>query len=101
MAVSKLGNRRAIRSPAPESLPANWRAVGPAPLLDGGTYINFLTEEEGEERILAAYGKNYDRLLEVKTKWDPGDPFRMNKNIRPLQSFHVGRQPDPIRIDQP
>lgn len=49
----------------------------------GGTYINFLTEEEGEERIRAAYGKNYDRLVEVKTKWDPGNLFRMNKNIRP------------------
>ncbi|HEU5395467.1 MAG TPA: FAD-binding oxidoreductase, partial [Candidatus Methylomirabilis sp.] len=49
----------------------------------GGTYINFLTEEEGDERIHAAYGKNYDRLVEVKTKWDPGNLFRMNKNIAP------------------
>jgi len=49
----------------------------------GGTYINFMTEEEGEERILAAYGKNYERLVEVKTKWDPGNMFRMNKNIIP------------------
>lgn len=49
----------------------------------GGTYINFMTEEEGEERILAAYGKNYGRLVEVKTKWDPENMFRMNKNIIP------------------
>lgn len=49
----------------------------------GGTYINFLTEEEGDERIRAAYGKNYERLAEVKTKWDPGNLFRMNKNIAP------------------
>lgn len=49
----------------------------------GGTYINFLTEEEGTERIHAAYGKNYERLVEVKTKWDPGNLFRMNKNIPP------------------
>jgi FAD/FMN-containing dehydrogenase len=49
----------------------------------GGTYINFLTEEEGAERIHAAYGKNYERLVEVKTKWDPGNLFRMNKNIPP------------------
>ncbi len=33
----------------------------------GGTYVNFLTEEEGEERIHAAYGENYQRLVEVKT----------------------------------
>ena len=49
----------------------------------GGTYINFLTEEEGDERIHAAYGKNYERLVEVKTHWDPENRFRMNKNIAP------------------
>jgi FAD/FMN-containing dehydrogenase len=49
----------------------------------GGAYINFQTEEEGEERIRAAYGRNYDRLVEVKTRWDPENLFRMNKNILP------------------
>jgi FAD/FMN-containing dehydrogenase len=49
----------------------------------GGTYINFLTEDEGDERIRAAYGKNYDRLIEAKTKWDPKNLFRINKNIAP------------------
>jgi FAD/FMN-containing dehydrogenase len=49
----------------------------------GGTYVNFLTEEEGDERIRAALGKNYEQLVEVKTKWDPGNLFRMNKNIKP------------------
>ena len=49
----------------------------------GGTYINFLTEEEGDERIHAAYGKNYERLVGVKTQWDPENLFRMNKNIAP------------------
>ena len=47
----------------------------------GGTYVNFLTEEEGDERIHAAYGNNYDRLVEVKTKWDPENLFQINKNI--------------------
>jgi hypothetical protein len=49
----------------------------------GGTYVNFLTEEEGGERIKSAYGKNYERLVEVKTKWDPENLFRVNKNITP------------------
>jgi hypothetical protein len=49
----------------------------------GGTYVNFLTEEEGDERIHAAYGANYERLVEVKSKWDPQNLFRMNKNIAP------------------
>jgi FAD/FMN-containing dehydrogenase len=50
----------------------------------GGTYINFLTEEESGDRIHAAYGSNYDRLAELKGKWDPGNLFRQNKNIRPV-----------------
>jgi FAD/FMN-containing dehydrogenase len=49
----------------------------------GGTYINFLTEDEGEDRIHSAYGANYARLVDVKTKWDPGNLFRVNKNIAP------------------
>jgi FAD/FMN-containing dehydrogenase len=49
----------------------------------GATYVNFLTEEEGDERIHAAYGNNYERLVEVKTKWDPGNLFQVNKNIAP------------------
>ena len=50
----------------------------------GGTYVNFLTEEESDDRIQAAYRKNYGRLVEVKSKWDPGNLFRVNKNIVPL-----------------
>jgi FAD/FMN-containing dehydrogenase len=49
----------------------------------GGTYINFLNEEEGDDRIHDAYGKNYERLVEIKTKYDPGNMFRANKNIAP------------------
>jgi FAD/FMN-containing dehydrogenase len=49
----------------------------------GGTYVNFLTEEEGDDRTRAAYGANYDRLVEVKTTWDPDNVFSSNKNIVP------------------
>jgi FAD/FMN-containing dehydrogenase len=49
----------------------------------GGTYINFQTEDEGAERIRAAYGDNYERLVAVKTAWDPGNLFCVNKNIAP------------------
>jgi FAD/FMN-containing dehydrogenase len=49
----------------------------------GGTYINFLTEEDGEDRIRAAYGGNLARLGEIKKKWDPDNLFRANKNIAP------------------
>ncbi len=49
----------------------------------GGTYINFLTEDETGSRIQDAYGDNYDRLIEAKSKWDPNNFFRINKNIAP------------------
>lgn len=51
----------------------------------GGTYVNFLTEEEGDERIHAAYGKNHARLAALKHTWDPDNLFRINKNIVPRQ----------------
>ena len=49
----------------------------------GGTYVNFLTEEEGGDRIRAAYGANLARLRQIKAKWDPENLFRVNKNIAP------------------
>lgn len=49
----------------------------------GGTYINFLTQDEGPERIEAALGKSLARLAEVKARWDPENVFRTNRNIAP------------------
>jgi FAD/FMN-containing dehydrogenase len=50
----------------------------------GGTYINFLTQDEGPERIEAALGRNLSRLAEVKSRWDPENVFRTNRNIKPV-----------------
>jgi FAD/FMN-containing dehydrogenase len=49
----------------------------------GGNYINFLTEDEGQERVEAALGGALDRLREAKAKWDPDNFFRTNRNIKP------------------
>ena len=49
----------------------------------GGTYINFQTDDEGGDRLQAAYGPHYARLVEVKRHWDPNNLFRVNKNIPP------------------
>ncbi len=49
----------------------------------GGVYVNFLTEDEGDERTRAAYRTNYSQLVALKRKWDPTNVFRTNKNIRP------------------
>lgn len=49
----------------------------------GGTYINFLTEDEDQERIEAALSDGLQRLGEIKAKWDPENVFRTNRNIKP------------------
>jgi hypothetical protein len=50
---------------------------------DDGAYVNFLTDE-GPERVRAAYpGSTWDRLVEVKRKYDPTNLFRLNQNIPP------------------
>jgi FAD/FMN-containing dehydrogenase len=49
----------------------------------GGTYINFLTADEGPERTEAAFGKGLRQLAEVKATWDPQNVFRTNRNIKP------------------
>ncbi len=54
------------------------------PFSTGGTYINFLTEDEGPDRIKTALGKSLQRLAEVKKKWDPENTFRTNHNIKPF-----------------
>ncbi|MGA8260425.1 MAG: FAD-binding oxidoreductase [Arenicellales bacterium] len=49
----------------------------------GGTYLNFLTQDEGPERTEAALGGHMRRLAEIKAAWDPDNVFRMNRNIKP------------------
>jgi FAD/FMN-containing dehydrogenase len=51
-------------------------------LLADAVYVNYLGDE-GEERVRAAYGAKYERLVALKNKYDPTNFFRMNQNIRP------------------
>lgn len=53
-----------------------------APHTAGSVYINFLTQDEGD-RIAEAYGGNYERLRQIKAKYDPRNLFRQNQNIAP------------------
>jgi len=57
-----------------------WKAA--APFATGSVYVNFLTQDEGE-RVREAYGENFDRLVELKNKYDPSNLFGVNQNIRP------------------
>jgi FAD/FMN-containing dehydrogenase len=53
-----------------------------APYASAGAYVNFMTAEEGE-RVAAAYGSNYDRLVQIKKRYDPENVFHLNQNIKP------------------
>jgi FAD/FMN-containing dehydrogenase len=57
--------------------------AGMQPFSHGGTYVNFLSSE-GEARIKAAYdARAYERLVALKTRYDPDNFFRFNQNIPP------------------
>jgi hypothetical protein len=57
-----------------------WEALHP--FSAGGAYVNFMMDE-GQERVLATYRDNYQRLAEIKKKYDPTNFFRVNQNILP------------------
>ncbi|MDA9491220.1 FAD-binding oxidoreductase [Bradyrhizobium sp. CCBAU 11361] len=53
-----------------------------APHATGGVYVNFMPEDEAD-RVSSAYGTNYAHLMALKSKYDPGNLFRLNQNVRP------------------
>jgi hypothetical protein len=57
-----------------------WEAMHPYSL--GGGYVNMMMEE-GQDRVRASYGENYDRLAGIKAEVDPGNLFRSTQNIVP------------------
>ncbi len=62
---------------------ACWKAL--EPFASSGVYVNFLGQE-GEGRVRAAYGVNYERLVALKNTYDPANFFALNQNIKPTRS---------------
>jgi hypothetical protein len=58
-----------------------WTALQPHS--ENGAYINFMMDE-GEDSIKGSYAGNYKKLVEIKTKYDPENLFRVNQNIKPM-----------------
>lgn len=72
--------------PAKKDLIVNWAREyweDVHPYSAGGAYVNFMMEEEGQERVKASYRDNYERLADIKRKYDPTNFFRVNQNIKP------------------
>lgn len=63
---------------------ACWRAL--EPFGSSGVYVNFLGNE-GEGRVRASYGVNYERLVALKNKYDPTNFFACNQNIKPTHDL--------------
>lgn len=66
-----------------------WEALHPYGA--GGAYVNFMMEGEGEDRIRASYGDNYERLARTKAKYDPDNFFNVNQNIWPASEVTAGK----------
>jgi FAD/FMN-containing dehydrogenase len=49
----------------------------------GRSYVNFQTADEDAGRVRATYGPNFERLVEIKRRYDPENLFRTNRNIDP------------------
>ncbi len=57
-----------------------WEALHPYSA--GGAYVNFMMDE-GQDRVQATYGDNYERLAKAKATYDPDNVFHVNQNIQP------------------
>ena len=78
----------AWEDPAEDALHIGWARDSVSavkPFSSGTAYVNFLTAEQGEPQLRAAYGEAlYDRLRRIKTAYDPENLFRGNLNIPPM-----------------
>jgi len=71
-------------SPAQDATITNWAKdywLALHPYSCGGAYLNFMMDDEGQQRVRSTYGSHYDRLAATKRRYDPDNVFRVNHNI--------------------
>ena len=81
MGIYSLWRDLSQREPNVAWVRATWEAI--QPFVPGGVYVNELGDDEGDDRVKQAYGSNYDRLAQLKAKYDPQNLFHLNANIKP------------------
>ena len=54
-----------------------------SPYFAGRRWLNYLGDDDGRDAVREAYGPNYDRLVELKRRYDPANVFHLNHNIDP------------------
>ena len=79
--VYSLWRDRAENDPNIAWVRQTWKAM--QPFVSGGVYVNELGDDDGADRVQMAYGPNYDRLQQIKAKYDPQNVFSQNANIAP------------------
>jgi FAD/FMN-containing dehydrogenase len=80
--IYSLWNDQAQNAPNIGWVRETWNAI--QPLAAGGVYVNELGDDDGNDRVMAAYGPNYERLARIKAQYDPDNVFCLNANIAPL-----------------
>jgi hypothetical protein len=82
----------AWREPAQAELATMWvKGVSAAlePLSGSALYLNYLTQRESTNGVQMAYGSNLERLVSLKSKYDPTNFFNSNRNIQPARRAHA------------
>ena len=82
--IYSLWRDRAENDPNIAWVRETWKAM--QPFVSGGVYVNELGDDDGVDRVQMAYGPNYDRLQQIKAKYDPQNVFSQNANIAPVSA---------------
>jgi len=80
LVIAGFWDQPADRDPSMHWARTTWKAVEP---MTNGFYVNEISAEDPQQRVRANYGANYDRLVALKNKYDPGNLFRLNANVKP------------------